>query len=347
MLLWFCCIGFARAQVPNDHIAHRRVLKTEEAVWSNTTGCTVQRSCVDESLTGKCVEYHNDQWFEFTPATSGNYFVNISGQTCRDTRGVQLVVLTGKPCEPATYNIISCTSLASQDDIFVLLQALQSRQTYLLNVDGYLNDQCRFKIEVSTKPNGIPAAVTPVIPAGNFVQNGNVTLHWALPDSISATGFRILRREASQFKAVENGRKAVARDSYGKLLKDYSFSDTLTKPGSYLYQVVAFGTTNEVPVLIKQEWRTLRNVANAPIWYQLPLEKYPNKAELAISITDAATGKILQRVVFRKQKNKPEQGRLLVNNWLAGGIKTIRVEIQERKKEKIISGSNFLVDLDK
>src|SRR5688572_15159390 len=99
-------IIFTHAQVPNNNIENRRTLKPEEIAISNTTNCTVQRSCVDESLTGKCVEYHNDQWFEFTPEVSGDYVVNISSQSCRDTRGVQLVVLTGKPCETKTYNFI-------------------------------------------------------------------------------------------------------------------------------------------------------------------------------------------------------------------------------------------------
>ena len=112
-------VSAASAQVANDNIENRRVLKLEEVVTSSTTGCTVQRGCVDERLTGKCIEYHNDQWFQFTPATTGRYFVNVGGQKCRDVRGVQLVVLTGQPCQPATYRILSCTSLGTQDDVFV------------------------------------------------------------------------------------------------------------------------------------------------------------------------------------------------------------------------------------
>ena len=69
----------ALAQVPNDNIENRRVLQAGETITSSTTGCTVQRACVDERLTGKCIEYHNDQWFEFTPTISGRYFVNIGG----------------------------------------------------------------------------------------------------------------------------------------------------------------------------------------------------------------------------------------------------------------------------
>ena len=69
----------ASAQVANDNIENRWVVRAEETVASSTTGCTVQRSCVDERLTGRCIEYHNDQWFEFTPTISGRYFVNIGG----------------------------------------------------------------------------------------------------------------------------------------------------------------------------------------------------------------------------------------------------------------------------
>ncbi|RYY21571.1 MAG: hypothetical protein EOO36_00355, partial [Cytophagaceae bacterium] len=137
----------ACAQVANDNIENRRLLRAEEVVTSTTTNCTVQRSCVDERLTGKCIEYHNDQWFEFRPPTAGTYFVNISGQRCRDVRGVQLVVLTGTPCQPSTYHVLSCTSLGTQDDLFVTLPNLQAGHPYLLDIDGYLKDGCRFNLQ--------------------------------------------------------------------------------------------------------------------------------------------------------------------------------------------------------
>jgi len=79
LLLFAASVSPAIAQVANDNIENRCVLQTGETVTSSTTDCTVQRSCVDERLTGKCIEYHNDQWFEFTPKTSGRYFVNIGG----------------------------------------------------------------------------------------------------------------------------------------------------------------------------------------------------------------------------------------------------------------------------
>ncbi|MBC8082970.1 MAG: hypothetical protein H7Z21_07135 [Hymenobacter sp.] len=181
-------IGEATAQVPNDNIEQRRTLQLNETISSNTTGCTVQWAAVDEKLTGKCIEYHNDQWFEFTPRTAGCYYVNISGQQCRDTRGVQLVVLTGTPGQPATYSALSCTSLGSQDDVFVTLEGLRAGHPYLLDVDGYLKDFCEFRLAVSDKPHGVPALALPpltsVVPAADTL----FTLRWNLTDSLGPCG---------------------------------------------------------------------------------------------------------------------------------------------------------------
>lgn len=205
--LFFAANGFPRigwAQAANDNIENRRVLKAGEIITSNTTGCTVQRGCVDERLTGQCIQYHNDQWFEFTPPVAGRYFVNIGGQRCRDVRGVQLVVLTGQPCQPATYHVLSCTSLGTQDDVFVALDDLQAGQPYLLDIDGYLKDFCQFTLQVSDRAVGMPAVLPPASLAGALPgANRVVGLEWALPDSLAATPrCRVLRREQHEFRAA-------------------------------------------------------------------------------------------------------------------------------------------------
>ncbi|UOR04260.1 hypothetical protein MUN82_15065 [Hymenobacter aerilatus] len=244
-----------KAQVPNDDIEQRRVLRLNEQITSTTTGCTVQWACVDKQLTGKCIEYHNDQWFEFTPLVSGRYYVNIGGQQCRDTRGVQLVVLTGKPCQPATYRVLSCTSLGSQDDVFVTLDSLQAGQPYLLEVDGYLKDFCQFALAVSERPQGRPAADEPPLSSVAPTDAKVVQLHWTLPDSLgSVNRFRVVRREAAQFRSQPLATLEVGRTTYGTSDQSYSYTDTLTAPGRYLYQVVAEAPNNAPPTLLQQQW---------------------------------------------------------------------------------------------
>ena len=326
----------AAAQVANDNLENRRVLHAEETVASSTTGCTVRRPCVDERLTGKCIEYHNDQWFEFTPTVSGRYFVNIGGQKCRDVRGVQLVVLTGQPCQPATYRILSCTSLGTQDDVFVTLDLLRAGQPYLLNVDGYLKDFCQFTLQVSGRAVGTPAGPPPpmttaALPGSNRV----VHLEWTLPDSLGAAPHcRVLRRELREFRSTERARVPVVRNTLGGSSGAYAATDTLPRPGHYLYQVVAgAGPDSSAPVLLRQQWVSfsqLNPLLSHPPQVPhvvLPLGKYPRNSRLSVIISNPASGRVLLSRQLVGQPGDKRQGWQPVSEWQDAGMEKIAVEI--------------------
>ncbi|MBF9224155.1 hypothetical protein [Hymenobacter ruricola] len=342
VLFLACCLillaasaSTAFAQVANDNIENRRVLQAEEVITSNTTSCTVQRSCVDERLTGKCIEYHNDQWFEFTPRTSGRYFINIGGQKCRDVRGVQLVVLTGTPCQPATYRILSCTSLGTQDDVFVTLDSLRAGRPYLLDVDGYLKDFCQFSLQVSRQPVGMPVSYFPpnptrVLPTASHV----VELTWTLPDSLAAApACRVLRREVHQYRSSEVRLVSVQRDTYGQPALTYTVTDTLPGPGTYDYQVVTTqAPSGPPPVRLRQWWYGYGEAAALPgaadrAVVELPLRKYPNKARLSVVVTNPASGQVLLSRQLVNQPSDPRQAELPVRRWREAGLEKIAVEI--------------------
>ncbi|WP_210520684.1 hypothetical protein [Hymenobacter terricola] len=336
LLLLAALVSKSAAQVLNDNIEDRRVLHLEEIVSSNTTGCTVQRACVDERLTGKCIEYHNDQWFEFTPKVSGRYFINIGGQRCRDVRGVQLVVLTGQPCQPATYRVLSCTSLGTQDDVFVTLDSLRAGQPYLLDVDGYLKDFCQFSLQVSRQATGLPVA--PPLPslAGALPGTNRVIhLEWAVPDSLAATPrCRVLRRELREFRSTEQARVPVARNTYGGAPATYAVADTLPRPGYYLYQIVAdTGPDGQPPVLLRQQWVSfsqLNPLLNLPPQVPhlvLPLSKYPRNSKLSVVVSNPASGRVLLAQQFTYQPGEAHQGWLPTSKWQDAGIEKIAVEI--------------------
>ena len=330
----------ARAQVVNDNIENRRGLRPEEIITSNTTGCTVQRGCVDERLTGKCIEYHNDQWFEFTPHTAGRYFINIGGQKCRDMRGVQLVVLTGQPCQPATYRVLSCTSLGTQDDVFVTLDSLRADQPYLLDVDGYLKDFCRFTLQMSRTAVGMPVSYFPpsstrLLPTASRV----VELRWTLPDSLTNTAAcRLMRREIHQYRSSEVCRVPVRRDTYGHPETNYTATDTLPGPGTYDYQVVTSRVENgPAPARLRQWWYTYGTPTTMPLpgtalparldAVALPLRKYPAGARLSVVVTDPASGRVLLARQLINQPANLHQRQLPIRKWQNTGLKKIAVEI--------------------
>ena len=339
LLLLAASVSIAHAQAPNDNIENRRILKIEEVVTSSTTGCTVQRSCVDERLTGKCIEYHNDQWFEFTPKTAGRYFVNIGGQKCRDVRGVQLVVLTGEPCRPATYRILSCTSLGTQDDVFVTLDSLRAGQPYLLDVDGYLKDFCQFTLQVSRTAAGMPVSYFPPSPTRLLPTASRVVeLSWTLPDSLAgAPDCRVMRREIHEYRSTEVRRVPVRRDTYGRPETSYTVADTLPGPGIYDYQVVTSRAENGPAATRLRQWWYAYGTAAMPLpgtapapradVLALPLRKYPARARLSIIITDPTNGRVLLARQLVNQPADQRQNQLPVRKWQEAGLEKISVEI--------------------
>jgi hypothetical protein len=334
--LWLV-LAVAHAQVANDNIENRRLLRAEETITSSTVGCTVQPSCVDERLTGKCIEYHNDQWFEFRPPATGTYYVNIGGQRCRDVRGVQLVVLRGTPCQPATYRILSCTSLGTQDDLFVPLPNLQAGQPYLLDVDGYLKDYCSFTLQVSGQARGLPVVPAPAVPQGEPAMNQVVTLAWQIPDSLTSARYcRVLRRELHEFRAREIWRQPLSINTYGQRQSAYTLTDTLPSPGKYLYQIVAEGEPSDgPPALVQQRWvaySQLRpimpgTVAANNAFLTLPVARYPAGAQLAIVISNPENGRVLRRLPLTLPLATAAQGRLFAQPWLEAGIRQVVVDI--------------------
>ena len=242
--------GFS--QVPNDDIENRIALNIDGQLFSsNTTDCTVQWPCVDQSLTGKCIQYHNDQWFWFTIQDSTNYYINISGQACRDLRGVQVVVIEGTPCKPSTYQILNCTSLSTQDDIFVSLDSLQPYHTYLLNVDGYLNDHCQFSIQVSTTPQGLPLHQIEDPMQITSQKNGDrVTLDWQVTETLGnqLLEYEIFRRYEHEKKFMLAKKVPHEKNAFGVSRLAYSVIDTVAAYGTYRYKIV--GVTNETHRLL-------------------------------------------------------------------------------------------------
>jgi hypothetical protein len=345
----------AAAQVPNDNIENRRRVQAEEIITSSTAGCTVQWSCVDERLTGKCIEYHNDQWFEFRPPADGTYYVNIGQQKCRDVRGVQLVALTGTPCQPATYHILACASLGTQDDLYVPLPGLRAGQPYLLDVDGYLKDFCGFTLQVSGRARGLPVVPTPALPAVPPATSRVVTLTWQLPDSLtSVLNCRVLRREQRAFRSSEVGRLPAERNTLGQHQTAYALTDTLPAPGHYLYQIVAESDDPAAPpVLLRQQWVSYSQlrpimpgaVPDGVAFLNLPLARYPRGAYLTIRISAPGTGNLLRRFALTNEPAQASRGRVYAQPWLDAGLRQVEVDIECRLPRGAATRDHLLLPL--
>jgi len=243
------------AQVSNNNIEERLQLDVNKPLRSSTAGASVQWKCINKALTNKCLVYHNDQWFSFKVATSGNYFINISAQACRDSKGIQMIVIEGNPCEVSTYRILECINQIRTEDVFVEVPSLKANVQYLVNVDGFLGDFCEFNIELSNKPKGLPRVDVNLdtLKVSSRLENKIVTINWRVDDQLA--------KDLISFKVVRNkdvlDEIGVGRNAYGLATNDYKFIDTLKSPGDYRYNIYGVRTSDNVPLLLSQQKFTI------------------------------------------------------------------------------------------
>jgi len=238
------------AQVANDNIEERIQLNVNKPIHSSTAGANVQWKCINKALTNKCLVYHNDQWFSFTITKSGNYFINIGAQQCRDSKGVQMIIIEGNPCEASTYKILECINQIRTEDVFVEVPLLKANVQYLVNIDGFLGDFCEFNIELSDKPKGLPRKDVNLdtLKIESRIEQKIVTMKWTLDEKLA--------KEMREFKIVRNsdmvGEIGMGRNAYGRSVNEYNFTDTLKGAGIYNYNIYGIRESDEMPLLLSQ-----------------------------------------------------------------------------------------------
>ena len=333
-----CCL----AQVKNDQIEHRQKLVIDASFYrSNTTNCTLEWSCLNKALTTKCIEYHNDQWFEFTTQVSGKYYVNISNQSCRDIRGVQLLVIDGEPCWPDTYQLIACASLGTQDDIFVELDSLKSNYTYLLNVDGYLNDFCDFQIQVSTKPKGLPLNVSRQnnLVAGK-ITGKQVEINWQTTQDV-ISHYTVLRRYQADKKFKKIATTPHLRNAFGDSKLTYSIPDTVSLLGNYFYKIIATNQDSTQSVIGEYSIRNnLENKENLKFSQQndyISIKlNYKKHTPISIYLFNAITQQFIKKtdlIITKPDQDLPLYIKILKEQ----GITRLEVKITDHKRKSSTS----------
>ncbi len=314
------------AQTPNDNMVEAIELSIDRPYSSKTDGNTVQYACINTALTGKCIKYHNDQWFTFNTELNSSLFINVVGQQCRDLLGIQLVIIDGELCEPDNYQIIDCISLATQDDIYVALDGLKQHHTYWLNIDGYLHDYCQFEIEVATQPKGISVEKEKWLKHTEVTSEEHlVTLQWQLNDSISNNlrTLHILRRPSNLFKFESIAKIDIAFNAFGRYAKDYQYVDTLYQPGSYFYRIAVEDQNGRMFLLEELEFN-LSAQSLKKIVLDLDYEYYDL---LEIKLYDEIEGTFLAEWPLTYSEKKHRNYIIYTQQYFDKGVRELRVEI--------------------
>ncbi len=254
LILLLLCIESV-AQVANNNIEERLQLDLNKPVHSSTAGANVQWKCINKALTNKCLVYHNDQWFSFKVDKPGDYFINIASQSCRDSKGVQMIVIEGNPCEVSTYKILQCINQIRTEDVFVELNALKANVQYLINIDGFLGDFCKFDIELSDTRKGLPRKDVSLdtLKIESRLEKKVVTMQWTMDEKMA--------RDLSEFRIFRNSsfvtEIGMSRNAFGLARNSFEFVDTLKAAGVYNYKIYGIRESDNMPLLLSARQFTI------------------------------------------------------------------------------------------
>jgi hypothetical protein len=327
------------AQVRNDDIENRIELLLGAPYKSKTDGCTVQWKCVDERLTGKCIEYHNDQWFSFNSEVYRQLYINVSNQRCRDMRGVQIVVLKGQPCDPRTYDILTCVSLANQNDVYVTLKALQENEEYLVNVDGYLHDYCTFQIEVSENAKGLPIAPSQAMDTNSSQHDNLIRIEWNLEDSLKnvIAGFRIFLSRDEAAKSTLYAEIPLEVNAHGDFRKTYWFEDSILPKSTYRYTLASSDLEGKLDWIetFMFRYNSARKSIKAVRYIQVPLHGIKHKENYTIAVYDQQSGELLERQSRLHHKKEPEYMIYKTASAIQAYVDSVRIEVTNHDSGKV------------
>lgn len=321
LIILFCIGGWmteGAAQVKNDNIADRLPLSLNSIHYSSTVNCTIEWKCLNQKLTSSCIKYHNDQWFEIqVPAENSPYYINVSSQECRDIWGVQVVVFAGDPCAPADYELVTCYSDGNKDDIFIRLPQLTAGETYLVNVDGYLNDQCVFGIEFSDQPKGLPLEPSEEASGKLSMDLRQALLEWEVSPELSneLILFELWKNQGSETLYDSLTSVVHERNAFGEGKLSYTFLDTVNTAIAE-YRIIGVTATDRILIAHvkgKIDERRLEELPENTISLEL---LYTSGDDLAVLLYHAGVDTVLYSYELTYD---PE-----VNGWLHYNIRQFR-----------------------
>jgi len=326
---------WSSGQVSNNAIDNRIKLSLDDTWFaSSTRNANVEWDCINKVLTSTCLVYHNDQWFTIIPPKTGTYYINIANQKCSNQQGVQIVVLEGDPCKVESYQLRMCISYTDQSDMFVKIDSLIGGKEYLLNIDGYLGDQCEFDIQFSSTKNGIP------IQARNMksvilkisAQDTVISLQWHIPDSLifKISEVSLYRKHEKEKAASRIYFSGLQRNALGDTEAIYTTTDTLSKKGRYIYSIYGHEVDGDMNLIAREDFVFETKDRKSRIKYKANIDFITDKSELVnISVLDDASERVLFTTTRRanKGKNKIE---LDLSEYVHSGVFIYKIIISNK-----------------
>lgn len=321
------------AQVSNDKIIKSIALDPEALLHTSTAQAAVEPDCLNRALATKWLVYHNDQWFSFRVLEPHLYYLNISGQQCRDKKGIQVILVEGNPCETTEYRITQCIPQIKDEETFVPLGELKANKTYLIEIDGFLGDHCDFKLQLSRRPVGLPLSASTQVrltdnPDPTILKDSIIAIPWSVPGEWikKIDQFRVYRMDSRDAYVLERI-VPLARNTYGQPSAEYSMYDTLSTTGNYRYRVLGYAGYLEPLVVAEMSFHYQRQATEKAIGSQsVSIEPdFEQNAPFEIRVYDRKTHQVIKKLNGVYDPEHPETINVDLREAILGGQRSFLV----------------------
>lgn len=323
----------AWAQVNNDNVANRIRLETDAGpVHTTTASATVEWDCLNQALTGKCLVYHNDQWYSFQVSEPQAYFLNISRLACRGNNGIQVILIEGNPCETRNYRVIHCIRQIKNEEVFVPLGMVMANMTYLIEIDGFDGDHCDFDIQIARRPSGLPLKFEELQKSDAAVNVGSqkdslVNINWRVPPGLvdQIDQFRMYRLAEGDIVRLERIVPS-SRNAYGKPVDTYHLQDTLTIPGNYVYRVVGFPYSGTPILMTEASISYVKRKPPPPVSQTIVIDPgFSQKAEYAVRVYESEQLSVIHAVNGAYDPAQPAPIEIDMKEFIGKGYRAFMV----------------------
>jgi hypothetical protein len=322
-----------KAQVSNDKVANRIRLEPDGLpIHTTTASSTVEWGCLNEALTGACLVYHNDQWYNFQVDEPQSYFLNISNLACRNSNGIQVILIEGNPCETKNYRVIQCIRQIKSSEVFIPLGKVTANVTYLVEIDGFDGDHCDFDIQIARRAYGLPMKFDEIQQSEAAASTVNqrdslVDISWKVPPGWleQMDQFRLYRLFDQDIFRLER-KIPSSKNALGQPSDSYQLQDTVTIPGTYIYRVLGY-PINGQPVLLTQV--RVAYVARAkppPITQTIVIDPhYDQRVDYVVRVYESEQLSIIRAINGTFDPAKPEPVKIDMKESIAGGYRSFMV----------------------
>jgi len=220
----------------------------------------------------------------------------------------------------------------------VVLDSLIKDVPYLLNIDGFLGDECGFTIQVADKAAGFPENDRSYQDSHSNIELNDsvirIATHMGDVESGKISKLLIYKSYLDGQLSLFDSIAPARNNALGEFITDYSYYDTLHSPGAYTYKV--FGAQHDTgELLVLGERKILYyGIGNREGIHFIELPRALNRSKpITVRLINPPSGQVLENYT-RNMESKSAKVQIDFAKYTKAGYRDFVLELSNENSDK-------------